>query len=109
MRDDGERTELRAEFRRCVSMAPKELEGWLESEESRSVGYPRNGRHLLALFADELGPRPAESRLKLPSQRPTQADSDLNYAASASRASAKSATKRSYSRALVSSSGKRSR
>lgn len=38
-----ENKELRAEFRRCVNMAPKELEDWLETDESRSVGYTREG------------------------------------------------------------------
>lgn len=43
MTDNNERKDLRAEFRRCVNMAPKDLEDWLESDESRRVGYTREG------------------------------------------------------------------
>lgn len=43
MSDAEDRKALRAEFRRCVNMAPQELEDWLETEESRSVGYTREG------------------------------------------------------------------
>lgn len=45
MSDDAEKKALRAEFRRCVNMAPKALEHWLESEDSRAVGYTREGEN----------------------------------------------------------------
>ena len=36
--DDDEKDEIYSEFGECVNMAPKELEEWLETDESRSVG-----------------------------------------------------------------------
>ena len=33
-----ERTEIRKEFRRAVNMSPTELDDWLATEESKSVG-----------------------------------------------------------------------
>lgn len=56
MSDDDE---LRAEFRRVVNMAPAELERWLSTEESRSVGDKKDGgeavghemgRHVVAIL-----------------------------------------------------------
>jgi hypothetical protein len=41
--EEQERKQIRDEFRRVVNMAPKELEDWLETEESRSVGQTRAG------------------------------------------------------------------
>jgi hypothetical protein len=41
--DEQEKKEVRDEFRRVVNMAPKELEDWLGSEQSRSVGQVREG------------------------------------------------------------------
>jgi len=41
--DEQERKEIRHEFRRVVNMAPKELEEWLGTEQSQSVGYLREG------------------------------------------------------------------
>jgi len=45
--DDGlssdERLEIYRSFHDRVNMAPKELEAWLESEESKSVGWTREG------------------------------------------------------------------
>jgi hypothetical protein len=41
--DEQEKKEVREEFRRVVNMAPKELEDWLESGQSRSVGHTRGG------------------------------------------------------------------
>jgi hypothetical protein len=40
---EAERKRIRDEFRRVVNMAPKELEEWLETEESRAVGHTREG------------------------------------------------------------------
>ena len=40
---EQEQKDIRDEFRRAVNMAPKELETWLETEESRSVGWTREG------------------------------------------------------------------
>jgi len=40
---EDEKTKIRNEFRSAVNMAPKELEDWLETEESRSVGWTREG------------------------------------------------------------------
>ncbi len=37
-RSDDERDEIRRDFDEVVNMAPKELEAWLGTEESRSVG-----------------------------------------------------------------------
>jgi hypothetical protein len=41
--EEAERKKIRDEFRRVVNMAPKELEAWLETEESRAVGQVREG------------------------------------------------------------------
>jgi hypothetical protein len=38
---EDEQKEIRAAFRQAVNMAPKELERWLDTEESRSVGWTR--------------------------------------------------------------------
>ena len=69
------------EFKDAVNMTASELEKWLDSDESKSVGQKsggsgestghESGRHIvkilrrrqperLALLADELGPRPDE-------------------------------------------------
>ena len=37
MVDDGDRREIRDEFATAVNMTPKELEEWLETDESKSV------------------------------------------------------------------------
>lgn len=37
--DKGTRDEIRRRFGQAVNMAPAELEDWLESEESRKVGW----------------------------------------------------------------------
>lgn len=39
--DDEERKEIREAFRSVVNMSPSELEHWLRTEESRSVGWPK--------------------------------------------------------------------
>ena len=36
--DDSKKDETYSEFNDCVNMQPKELEEWLETEESKSVG-----------------------------------------------------------------------
>jgi hypothetical protein len=41
--NDEERTDIRKEFDEAVNMAPAELEGWLESDESRDVGQKDGG------------------------------------------------------------------
>lgn len=41
--NEDERKETRKEFGDAVNMSPKELEDWLETEESRSVGWTRSG------------------------------------------------------------------
>ena len=40
---DDEREETWSEFHDCVNMAPKELEDWLDTEESKSVGDSDGG------------------------------------------------------------------
>ncbi len=40
---EDDKKEVRDEFRRSVNMAPKELEDWLATEESRSAGWTREG------------------------------------------------------------------
>ena len=40
---DDEKSEVYDEFRDCVNMQPKELEDWLDTEESRSVGDSDGG------------------------------------------------------------------
>jgi hypothetical protein len=40
---DDEKMNIRREFQSAVNMAPKELEAWLGTEESRSVGWTRQG------------------------------------------------------------------
>lgn len=41
---DDDRDEVRKEFNDLVNMAPAELERWLETEESRSVGWSEDDR-----------------------------------------------------------------
>jgi hypothetical protein len=36
--DDDEKQAIYSEFNACVNLTPKELEDWLETEESQSVG-----------------------------------------------------------------------
>ncbi|HVL48761.1 MAG TPA: DUF3140 domain-containing protein [Candidatus Thermoplasmatota archaeon] len=36
--DDGEKKEIRKDFREAVNMSPSDLEAWLQTEESKSVG-----------------------------------------------------------------------
>ncbi|MCV0382345.1 MAG: DUF3140 domain-containing protein [Erythrobacter sp.] len=40
---DDEKSEVYDEFRACVNMQPKELEDWLDTEESKSVGDSDSG------------------------------------------------------------------
>jgi Protein of unknown function (DUF3140) len=37
--DDEERDEVRSDFAEAVNMTPKELEKWLETDESQEVGW----------------------------------------------------------------------
>ena len=41
--DEGERKEIRAEFREAVNMTPSEMERWLGTDESQSVGWTHEG------------------------------------------------------------------
>ena len=41
--DDDKKDEVYSEFMDAVNMAPKELEDWLDTEESRSVGDSDSG------------------------------------------------------------------
>lgn len=41
--DDDKQAEVYSEFMDCVNMQPKEIEEWLETEESRSVGDSDTG------------------------------------------------------------------
>jgi hypothetical protein len=41
--DAEELREVREEFERCVNMTNRELERWLETEESQSVGWHEDG------------------------------------------------------------------
>lgn len=40
---EDERQEIRNAFRDAVNMSPSELEEWLETDESQSVGWTRDG------------------------------------------------------------------
>lgn len=40
---DDDRKEVRQEFAEVVNMSPSELEDWLATEESRGVGWTREG------------------------------------------------------------------
>ena len=40
---DDDRVEVRKEFREAVNMSPSELEEWLETDESKSVGDSDGG------------------------------------------------------------------
>ena len=40
---DKDKQEIYDEFNACVNMAPKELEEWLQSDESKSVGWNKEG------------------------------------------------------------------
>ena len=42
-RDEDERKEIRKDFRDAVNMSPSELEDWLDTEESKSVGDSDGG------------------------------------------------------------------
>ena len=41
--DDDKKDEVYSEFYDCVNMQPKELEEWLETDESKSVGDSDSG------------------------------------------------------------------
>ena len=41
--DNDEKQQIYDDFNQSVNMAPKELEDWLASDESKSVGYTREG------------------------------------------------------------------
>jgi hypothetical protein len=41
--DEADRLEIRKAFDEAVNMSPGELEEWLETDESRSVGWTREG------------------------------------------------------------------
>lgn len=41
--DEANRQEIRKEFREAVNMPPKELEDWLGTDESQSVGQKSDG------------------------------------------------------------------
>ena len=41
--DDDEKQEVYGDFQDAVNMAPKELEDWLDTEESKSVGQKDGG------------------------------------------------------------------
>ncbi|WP_239804624.1 DUF3140 domain-containing protein [Croceicoccus hydrothermalis] len=41
--DEDEKKECREQFRDCVNMQPKELEEWLDTDESKSVGDSDGG------------------------------------------------------------------
>ena len=43
MADDLDRARIWDDFHKAVNMAPKELEDWLKTEESREVGWTRQG------------------------------------------------------------------
>ena len=56
--DEEEQKALRREFHENVNMAPKELEEWLQTEESRSVGQDsgdgesighKSGKHIIRI------------------------------------------------------------
>ncbi|WP_343343544.1 DUF3140 domain-containing protein [Sphingomicrobium sp. XHP0239] len=62
-RDDDERTDIRKDFRDAVNMSPSELEDWLDTEESKSVGDSdggestghRSGRRIVAIKRKNVG------------------------------------------------------
>jgi hypothetical protein len=41
--DDTERATIRRDFNAAVNMTPRQLEDWLETEDSRSVGWVHEG------------------------------------------------------------------
>ena len=43
MSDDAKRKQIQAEFKEAVNMTPKQIETWLETEQSRSVGQTPEG------------------------------------------------------------------
>lgn len=43
---DDEKSEVYDEFRDCVNMQPKELEDWLDTDESKSVGDSDGGESI---------------------------------------------------------------
>lgn len=63
--DQGQREQVRQEFGEAVNMTPKELERWLATDESKSVGEGegeskghRSGRRIIDLLrspSDDLG------------------------------------------------------
>ena len=53
---EDERKEMRSAFREAVNMAPQELERWLDTDASRSVGWTRQGE-------DESVGRPSGRRI----------------------------------------------
>ncbi|MGP9818883.1 DUF3140 domain-containing protein [Salinarimonas sp. NSM] len=41
--DDAQKQDIYRDFEDAVNMTPKELENWLETEESQAVGWTREG------------------------------------------------------------------
>jgi len=62
--DEQEKKELRQSFDKLVNMSPSELEKWLKTEESRSVGQTKegnkesighqSGKHIIAILGKKI-------------------------------------------------------
>ncbi len=51
---DDERKNVARDFREAVNMAPAELKSWLESEESKSVGWGTLSREVSRVSLESL-------------------------------------------------------
>lgn len=68
-----EKKEIREDFRRAVNMTHKELEDWLQIEESRSVGWTREGE------SEAVGHQSGRRIIQLKHKKMAELDED-NYA-----------------------------
>lgn len=68
--DDSEKKEIRKDFAEAVNMSPAALEEWLETEESRNVGWTRDGED------ESVGHRSGRRIVEIKRKRKDELDDD---------------------------------
>jgi hypothetical protein len=78
--DQNDRDRVRADFSEAVNMAPAELERWLKSEESRSVGWADGGPKHEAGGAESVGHKSGRRIIELKRKKAADlSDDDLAH------------------------------
>jgi Protein of unknown function (DUF3140) len=67
---DDEKKEVREAFRGAVNMTPRELEDWLQTEDSRSAGWTREGE------SEAIGHRSGRRIIELARRKAAELDED---------------------------------